>query len=257
MIVQRQYSLPNCILFIEGLSTNTVSPILDVVTVCECQLIGQKSILRGGREFLDALVEQLPPMVQTWMSGVNLRRSRGKSDHGITLEEEDAQQFTMTIPVALLSQTDIAHLTKDQPNPAVVNISLSWLQLFDLLEALDQLCCDSQTLPSLSPQLNSLPRRAIAPQVSLTKQLTPVALGAASLVVLAAVFYHVPVPERRPLEEELPTTLELSPVDLEGRDFDIPEDLLPPAEERFGDEEPYVDGYDDFYDNPEGGNPQE
>lgn len=260
MIVQRQYSLPNCILVIEGLSnpTNTLSPVLDVVTVCECQLLGQTSVLRGGREFLDALVEQLPPMVQTWMSGVRLRRSLGKSEHLIHLEEQDSQQFLMTIPVALLSQTDLAHLKKEHPDSEMLPVSLSWLQLFDLLEALDQLCCDSQTLPDLSPQLSSLPRRAIAPQVPLTKQLMPVALGAASLAIMAAVFYHLPVPERRPLEEDIPASLELSPADLEGRDFDIPPDLLPPVEPGFSEEEPFTeelpsDVYDDpgFNDNPE------
>ncbi|MDG2990692.1 DUF4335 domain-containing protein [Candidatus Synechococcus calcipolaris G9] len=243
MLVQRQYSLPNCILVIEGLSnpTNTLSPVLDVVTVCECQLLGQKSVLRGGREFLDALVEQLPPMVQTWMSGVRLRRSLVKSEHLIHLEEQESHQFLLTIPAALLTQTDLAHVTKEHPDSKMVQVSLSWLQLFDLLEALDQLCCDSQTLPSLGTQLSSLPRRAIAPQVPLGKQLTPVALGAASLAIMAAVFYHMPVPERRPLEEDSPASFELSPADLAGRDFDIPEDLLPPVDERFIEDDPFIE----------------
>jgi len=190
MLLQRQYRLPNCTLRIEGLSSpHQGGEQLDVVTVCECDIVGQSTGLKGGKELLVALLNSVPAAAQTWLSGVKLRRSPQRE---IQVEAQGFNQVALRIP---------GHLV-DSPQEWV-ELHLTWLQLADLVEALDQFCSDSQTLPTFQ----SLPRRAIAPAVPLRQQLTPLGIGAASLAVMAAIFFHLPVPERRP-DEPTPAPLQ-------------------------------------------------
>jgi hypothetical protein len=201
MLLQRQYSLPNCTLRIEGLSSQGHGAgQLDVVTVCECEIVGQPAPLKGGKDFLVALLSSVPAAAQTWLSGVKLRRS---PQQAIQIDTQSFNQVWLRIPGDLL-------LLPEGTSARMVEICLTWLQLADLVEALDQFCSDSQTLPTLTPTFSSLPRRAIAPAVPLRQQLTPLGIGAASLAVMAALFFHMPVPQRRPEDPELnqppPTT---------------------------------------------------
>ncbi|BAC08394.1 DUF4335 domain-containing protein [Thermosynechococcus vestitus] len=203
MLLQRQYSLPNCTLRVEGLSGPAGAQQLDIVTLCEWEIVGQNQRLKGGKEFLVALLNSVPAAAQTWLSGVKLRRS---PQHPIQVEIQGFNQVSLHIPRKLL-QTSAEENAEPPPEP--LEVRLTWLQLADLVEALDQLCSDSQTLPTLRPTFHSLPRRAIAPAVPLRKQLMPLGIGAASLAVMAAIFFHLPVPERRPSREEaLPPTPE-------------------------------------------------
>ncbi|URR35194.1 DUF4335 domain-containing protein [Thermosynechococcus sp. HN-54] len=203
MLLQRQYSLPNCTLRIEGLSGQAGPEQLDIVTLCEWEIIGQNQRVKGGKEFLVALLNSVPAAAQTWLSGVKLRRS---PQYPIQVEIQAFNQVSLHIPRKLLQ----ASPEENAESPAeTLEVQLTWLQLADLVEALDQLCSDSQTLPTLIPTFHSLPRRAIAPAVPLRKQLMPLGIGAASLAVMVAIFFHLPVPERRPPREEaLPPTPE-------------------------------------------------
>ncbi len=208
MLLQRQYSLPNCTLRIEGLSSQVGAEQLDIVTLCEWEIIGQNQRIKGGKEFLVALLNSVPAAAQTWLSGVKLRRS---PQYPIQVEIEAFNQVSLHIPRKLLQaspEQNSESPTSDEAGETVA-VHLTWLQLADLVEALDQLCSDGQTLPTLIPTFHSLPRRAIAPAVPLRKQLMPLGIGAASLAVMAAIFFHLPVPERRPPREEtLPPTPE-------------------------------------------------
>ncbi len=193
MLLQRQYRLPNCTLRIEGMSSQGQGTAqLDIVTVCECDIVGQPMPLKGGKEFLVALLNSVPAAAQTWLSGVKLRRSPQRE---IQVDTHGFNEVWLHISGHLVGRPG-----------EQVNVRLTWLQLADLVEALDQFCSDSQTLPTLTPTFQSLPRHAIAPAVPLRQQLTPLGIGAASLVVMAAIFFHLPVPERRPEEpQQLPT----------------------------------------------------
>ncbi|HIK25417.1 MAG: DUF4335 domain-containing protein [Thermosynechococcus sp. Uc] len=208
MLLQRQYSLPNCTLRIEGLSGQAGAEQLDIVTLCEWEIIGQNQRLKGGKDFLVALLNSVPAAAQTWLSGVKLRRS---PHYPIRVELEATNQVSLHIPRKLL-QTSSEENSKSPTNDEAgetLEVRLTWLQLADLVEALDQFCSDSQTLPTLTPIFHFLPRQAIAPAVPLRKQLMPLGIGAASLAAMAAIFFHLPVPERRPLQEEaLPPTPE-------------------------------------------------
>ncbi|MFN3679256.1 DUF4335 domain-containing protein [Thermosynechococcus sp.] len=206
MLLQRQYSLPNCTLRIEGLSSQVGAEQLDIVTLCEWEIIGQNQRIKGGKEFLVALLNSVPAAAQTWLSGVKLRRS---PQYPIQVEIEATNQVCLRIPRKLLQASPEENSAANNAAGETLEVRLTWLQLADLVEALDQLCSDSQTLPTLIPTFHSLPRRAIAPAVPLRKQLMPLGIGAASLAVMAAVFFHLPVPERRPPREEaLPPTPE-------------------------------------------------
>ncbi|WP_460193900.1 DUF4335 domain-containing protein [Thermosynechococcus sp. FA-CM-4201] len=203
MLLQRQYSLPNCTLRIEGLSGQAGAEQLDIVTLCEWEIIGQNQRVKGGKEFLVALLNSVPAAAQTWLSGVKLRRS---PQYPIQVEIQAFNQVSLHIPRQLLQASPEENA---ESAAETLEVQLTWLQLADLVEALDQLCSDSQTLPTLIPTFHSLPRRAIAPAVPLRKQLMPLGIGAASLAVMAAIFFHLPVPERRPPREEaLPPTPE-------------------------------------------------
>ncbi|MDR5639629.1 MULTISPECIES: DUF4335 domain-containing protein [unclassified Thermosynechococcus] len=208
MLLQRQYSLPNCTLRIEGLSGQAGAEQLDIVTLCEWEIIGQNQRVKGGKEFLVALLNSVPAAAQTWLSGVKLRRS---PQYPIQVEIQASNQVVLHIPRQLLqgSPTENADTPAQNGAGETLEVQLTWLQLADLVEALDQLCSDSQTLPTLIPTFHSLPRQAIAPAVPLRKQLMPLGIGAASLAVMAAIFFHLPVPERRPPREEaVPPTAE-------------------------------------------------
>jgi hypothetical protein len=73
-------------------------------------------------------------------------------------------------------------------------ITLTTVQLFDLMEAIDQLLADGQTLPNLSLNLASVPRRDTQPQEPLVQRAAPLAVGTSSLVAAAALFFLVPNP---------------------------------------------------------------
>jgi hypothetical protein len=73
MTTQRQYTLPNCNLIVEGMTTDANDPAspLSVVMNVECQLPGATdATLTGGREFLDHLVAAVSLYAQQLLSGV-------------------------------------------------------------------------------------------------------------------------------------------------------------------------------------------
>ncbi len=222
MLNQRHYSLPNCVITLEGMSSQAGnSLLLDLVTACQVQIIGESQPLRGGREFLEALITAINPVVQTWLSGVKPLKHWFSLPQGNAIEKiqvqaqtPDAHSFLVLIPRQLLATTIV-----ETPPTGIVNSSaatpqdfvelkLSTVQMFDLVEALDQLCQDELTLPNLKLELTSLPRRDVAPSVSLAEQATPIGLGAVSLALAAMIFFFVPVPAPR---QEPPPTPATSP----------------------------------------------
>lgn len=203
MTVQRQYTLPNCSLIIEGLSSGSeldLTAPLTVVLNAECQFPGMTDTLAGGREFLDALVKTVSEYAQSVLSGISYPRLEG---------------ITESSPVALTSQDNgrhqLAAIVTDVDNAAVhKTLTLNTIQLFDLMEAVDQFLADAQTLPDMTLQVSPLHRRYARATEPAAKRVVPAAAGLSALAASAALLFMVPVPEVepvRPRDEQATSTL--------------------------------------------------
>ncbi len=209
MTIQRHYSLPNCKLMLEGLSHSAAQqvgrPSLDVLIRFECHLMGQQNPLIGGRDLLDHLVAAVSDCTQQWLSGV--RRSPRSSLNGkgsVQLLPLEPNVFHLIVSPALLFEGTLADKSSaaastDQP----VEMTLSTVEMFDLMEAFDQLLTDSQTLSNLSLELKPLSRRQAIAARPLGQRVAPLALGSSGLAVAAIALFFVPVPKvQRPQTQE-------------------------------------------------------
>ncbi|NJL85066.1 MAG: DUF4335 domain-containing protein [Leptolyngbyaceae cyanobacterium SM1_1_3] len=79
-------------------------------------------------------------------------------------------------------------------------MKLTTVQLFDLVEAIDQFLADSQTLPEMNLSVESLPRRYAKAATPVVQRALPAAIGASTLTVAAAALFMVPVPKFTPPE---------------------------------------------------------
>ena len=203
MNIQRQYNLPNCTLILEGLS-NSLSPtdstdsrpVLSIVVNTECRFLGISQKLQGGSSLLENLVKTVSEYAQGYLSGIPHPVQSTTEEDKINLEKVAGQ--------------DSHHLTwypaTQADNP--VEITLTTVQLFDLVEAIDQFIADSGTLPNLTLQLKPLSRRYRPPDEPLAQRAIPATLGIASLVVAAFALFFIPSPEVKEPEPDLsvPTT---------------------------------------------------
>lgn len=201
--IQRKYSLPNCTLFVEGLSEPTneqspsVRPVLSMLVNAECHLAGAKQPLTGGREFFESLVTAVSGYAQEFLSKVPHPEAHRNESGLVQLQQIDSNRHRL-----------IVH--SNASNPGVesastpVAIDLTTVQLFDLVEAVDQFFADSQTLPTMSLQLAPVSKRYAGHTPQLTKQAVPAAVGVSSLALAAIAFFFVPIPEVRRPEEPQP-----------------------------------------------------
>lgn len=210
MTIQRQYSLPNCRLILEGLRNETLAdsigrPSLSIVTNVECHLAGQSKPLTGGRDFLTSLTTAVSEYAQEYLSGIHhliIRRDRGDASL-VRLQRLDNHLHRLTV------HPESENGSSDR---SVQDIDLTTVQLFDLVEAVDQLYADAQTLPDLSLKLTPLSKRYIRSQEPIGKRAVPALVGASSLAAAAALLFMVPVPEVRRPETASETSATESPV---------------------------------------------
>lgn len=209
MPIQRQYSLPDCVLTLDGLSNtldNTATgnrAELSVLTRFECYFAGEKSPLVGGREFLDGLVSATNHCAQAWISGI---KSATKTDDSkVQIQPAQDGGFTLTVPAALLfnSTASLAE-TEGLEKPAQA-LHISAVQLFDLMEAVDQLTADQQTLPELQVAIQPRSRKEVMSPQLVMEQSAPIALGAVSVAIAAAAVFFMPVPKVPTPPKELQT----------------------------------------------------
>ncbi|MEM9538616.1 MAG: DUF4335 domain-containing protein [Cyanobacteria bacterium P01_E01_bin.42] len=192
MTIKRQYNLPNCRLVLEGVDDDSAEgkrpdrrPLLSILLQAECHITGQEQILSGGKEFLESLVKAVSAYAQEFLSGIR---------HPLELESRDAK-------VRLLKgdRPDLHHLLWRQDNAdsesKPLNFDLNTVQLFDLVEAVDQLFADGRTLPDLSLHLTPVSRRHRKADVPLARKATPMVTGVGSLAIAAALLFMVPIPE--------------------------------------------------------------
>jgi hypothetical protein len=182
MTIQRQYSLPNCTLVLEGFGDASAKPgelrpVMSILTNAECRLISQP-VMRGGKDFFEGLIATVSRYAQEVLSGIH-----------VPVADADQQ----AVHIERLS-SDQHQLTFAPATGAKQVLTLNTVQLFDLVEAIDQFIADTQTLPQWSLGLKPASKR-FAPREPLTKQAVPFAAGLGSLAIAAAVFAALPTPE--------------------------------------------------------------
>ncbi|MGG6294324.1 DUF4335 domain-containing protein [Leptolyngbya sp. AN02str] len=208
MTLQREYYLPNCKLVVEGVADDVSNPAfagrppMSIVTHVECHLSGVEPPLTGGREFLESLAAVVSGYAQECLSGISHFSSR--THHGaagsVHIERMGAEKHRLTL-VSSTGTTAADNGAIATAAPATRQIDLQTVQLFDLVEAIDQLLSDRQTLPGLELNLAPVSRRFASTQVSATQRFLPAALGLASLVAAGFALFFLPIPERRPEPE--------------------------------------------------------
>lgn len=195
MTVQRQYILPNCNLVVEGLIAGDESDPSSPMTVLlnsECTFPGTSNRLSGGREFLDALVNTVSTYAQFLLSGVSYPSHEAASaTQAVTLKHTDGDRHRLVATVAEPNG-------EKQPK----SIELNSVQLFDLVEAVDQLLADTLTLPDLTLQVAPLNRRHARLTEPPTKRVIPAAVGVSTLAAAAVLLFMPPIPEFEPTRVE-------------------------------------------------------
>ncbi|MCL1467920.1 DUF4335 domain-containing protein [Argonema galeatum] len=210
MTIQRQYSLPNCTLLLEGLNDATtgsgqleVRPVMSILVNAECHLAGSAPPLTGGREFFDSLVTAVSRYAQEFLSGVH---------HPYNTQEPPLVQLrriNRNLHRLIVQRRADVHLASNgmmgkTGSTAPVEIDITTVQLFDLVEAVDQFFADSQTLPGLSLLLTPVERRYAHADQPVLKRAAPAAIGVSSLAVAALALFFVPIPEVQRPKEPLP-----------------------------------------------------
>ncbi len=201
MTIQRLYSLPNCSLLLEGLG-DVISlgqpdarlP-MSMVINAECRLAGYEKPLSGGREFLDSLVKAVSQYAQDLLSGLNSTRSTQDPSQLVQLERISETMHRLSVRSQVEGSTTLT---------PPIEIDLNTVQLFDLVEAVDQLLADTQTLPDLTLNLKPLSRREIVQQQTASKQLVPAAIGVSGLAAAAVLLSLLPVPKVEPPKDLYP-----------------------------------------------------
>ncbi|MGL5032871.1 MAG: DUF4335 domain-containing protein [Microcystaceae cyanobacterium] len=196
--MRRQYSLPNCTLLLEGLTDNEhsfeVRPPLSILVRTQCTFLGMSQTLEGGRTLLENLAKVVNVYAQECLSGVHRPVEK-------TTEESDR------IELEKIQDSTLHRLTWYPPtelHQAPVAIELSTVQLFDLVEAVDQFIADSQTLPDFSVKLQPTSRRYRQSDDPLAQRAIPATLGLASLAIASFAIYFLPIPTVRKPENTRP-----------------------------------------------------
>ncbi len=198
MNIQRKYSLPNCTLLLEGLSdinpgqAMDVRPILSILVNAECYLSGVEQTLSGGRDFFESLVVAVSGYAQEFLSKIPHAEAHNYELGLVDLQQIDDNLHRLTVYPEQDRTTD--H-NGHQIEPS--EIDLTTVQLFDLVEAVDQFFADTQTLPDLVLQLKPL-SQSDAGGTILSKQALPAGVGVSSLAVAALALFLIPPPVIKP-----------------------------------------------------------
>ncbi|NJP09360.1 MAG: DUF4335 domain-containing protein [Leptolyngbyaceae cyanobacterium RU_5_1] len=202
MTIQRQYSLPNCTLTVEGLgdalslSPSDVRPLLSILINAEFRLTGLEKPMSGGREFLDGLVNAVSQYAQEILSGLHAAKTSKQSDQLVQIHQVDENVHRLSV-----RSQPVDGIVTDQ---SVTEVDLNTVQLFDLVEAVDQLLADTQTLPDLSLDLKPLTRREIVKAEPIGKRAIPAVIGVSGLAAAAIALSMLPVPKVEPPKDLYP-----------------------------------------------------
>ncbi|NJL83397.1 MAG: DUF4335 domain-containing protein [Chloroflexaceae bacterium] len=168
MTIRRQYLLPNCNLIVEGLSSQDESaadrPLLAIAINVECHFQGRQQILSGGKAFIQNLTAAASAYAQEYLSGLPRSQEPQTEEDRVQIQPREGRHCLIWQPGS-----------KGQAQP--VEIELATMELFDLVEAIDQLAADRQTLPDLQLSLEPLHRRHRRPEEPLTQRAAPLAMA--------------------------------------------------------------------------------
>lgn len=186
--IQRQYNSPNCTLSLHGFSDDNSNlsngvPVMTVLTEAKCQILGNPTVLSGGVTFVANLLRAVSAYGQEFLSGLT---------HSWAVEDENDYIYLRKIPQK--NRHLLVWQEKKEDTEHQLEIELSTVQLFDLLETLDQFLADASTLPHLSDNLSPVSRRYRQMEVSLVEQSTPAVLGLAGFALSAIALFLIPIP---------------------------------------------------------------
>ncbi len=202
--LQKTYSLPNCTLVLDGMSDPAANPntpgAMTILTNAVCRFLGHEQTLSGGSDFLNGLVPAVSRYAQEQLSGLKSNQTqRGL----VTLKRTETGRHHLSIASESDNGAENAGGNESQA------IELTTVQLFDLVEAIDQFLADRSTLPSKQLELQPISKRDVPSQKPLGQKVATPALGAIGLAVAAAALFAVEVPEiRRPLDDGTPIATE-------------------------------------------------
>ncbi|MBV9388576.1 MAG: DUF4335 domain-containing protein [Chroococcidiopsidaceae cyanobacterium CP_BM_ER_R8_30] len=197
MTIQRLYSLPNCTLVLEGLSDATTGtsieemrPLLSTLVNVDCYFAESLQPLSGGRDFFESLVIAVSGYAQEFLSRVQRPAAQTLEPRLVQLQQVDEHRHRLIVHSSKAQESDVRKMP--------IQIDLTTVQLFDLVEAVDQFLADSQTLPDLSPPpLLPVVLSDVGSSQILTKQAIPAAVGVYSLALSAIALFFVPLPSRQ------------------------------------------------------------
>lgn len=198
MTIQRKYSLPSCILILEGLSDANAQPptdgrsLVSMLVNAECHFPNsQQPPLTGGRDFLESLVKAVSAYAQEFLSQVPHREARNFEQELVQVQKAEKNRHRLTV------RTNETQTNANSAN-APISVDLTTVQLFDLVEAIDQFLADSRTLPNLSSAVVPVSKSNLASRQDMAKQAVPATIGLSSLAIAAITFFLVPIPEVQP-----------------------------------------------------------
>lgn len=204
MNIQRKYSLPNCTLLLEGLSDASraahfqeLRPELSILVNAECYLSSYKQPIVGGREFFESLVRAVSAYAQEFLSNVPNPQAHNRDSELVELQKIDIDRHRLIVHSEGEPEGFDANPNRTKEP---IQIELNTVQLFDLVEAVDQFFADSQTLPELSLELQPVARRSSLASQTVLKQAVPASIGVSSLAVAAVALSLIPSPQVRPPE---------------------------------------------------------
>ncbi len=198
MNIQRKYSLPNCTLLLEGLSDASkttqfqeMRPELSILVNAECTLSGYTQSLAGGRDFFESLVRAVSAYAQEFLSNVSNPEAHNSESELVQLEKINANSHKLKV------RSDVApgDVSNGSNGKKTVEVNLNSVQLFDLVEAVDQFFADTQTLPELTLELQPVARAHSAVNGALLEQAVPATVGIGTLAAAAIAFNLMPAPE--------------------------------------------------------------
>ena len=189
--IQRQYSLPNCTLLLDGMDdvtqTNAMDlrPIMALLLNAECRIgngygdVG--GALVGGRAFFESLVNSVSRYAQEFLSGIHLPTDKLQL---VQMKRSGLDQHELSYQPSP---------DESNPNAKPEKLNLSTVQFFDLVEAIDQFVADTQTLPAFSLNLSPVAKKFV-PRAAMGKQAAPAAIGLSGLAIAALAMFSLPIP---------------------------------------------------------------
>jgi hypothetical protein len=180
---------------IEGISIS--GDVLSILTSFGCRFNHHPEPIVGGLELLTALVKVVGAYTQALKTNTALTIPEAR----VSLKPESQYLHLLSISIN----------ESDANNPKEMQVHLSTIQLFDLMEGLDRLCCDPTTLPEIKLVKEIADYRS---QSGLTNQALPAIAGVISLAIAATVLYFIPIPKPQPKPAQtVPTQTQPLPKD--------------------------------------------